>query len=87
MTDRKPRTAILRGLNDIASYIGVHPRTARSYIDQGMPATLIGTAWLTSPHLIDQWILSRHPADISASRQRRRLTKLKRAAEQRALYG
>ena len=55
-----PSTCILHGLEEIARYLRVHPRTVRRWIhDYALPAmqTPAGT-WITSPTLIDAWIIA-----------------------------
>jgi hypothetical protein len=54
-----PLTCILVGLEEIGGYLRVHRRTAYRWIhDLALPAmqTPAGT-WITSPSLIDAWII------------------------------
>jgi Helix-turn-helix domain len=54
-----PYTCILYGLEAIAAYLHVSPRTVRRWIDRcALPVMQAprGT-WITSPTLIDSWIL------------------------------
>jgi excisionase family DNA binding protein len=58
--DVVPRTCILHGLDEIARYLRIHRRTAWRWIhDYALPAMQSpnGT-WITSPTLIDAWILT-----------------------------
>ena len=65
-----PLTCILHGLDEIARYLRVHRRTAWRWIhDYGLPAmqTPAGT-WITSPALIDLWILACNRVQVGAKR-------------------
>lgn len=76
---------ILRTLSEIGEYMGLSPTTVAGYIEQGLPATRIGAAWITSTDLIDKWILSRHLEDVRAKRETRALRRMRQAAVQRML--
>ena len=64
---------VLWGLDDIARYMHVSRRTVRRWIDDiSLPAaqTPAGT-WITTTHLIDQWILAMNQAQMEAKRKER----------------
>jgi excisionase family DNA binding protein len=55
-----PSTKVLRGMDEIASYLRVHRRTALRWVhDYALPAGKItGSAYVTTTSLIDLWILA-----------------------------
>jgi hypothetical protein len=60
-----PSTHILRGLDEIAAYLKVTRRTAWRYINSyGLPALKLGPymPYITSPSLIDMWIIAARSA-------------------------
>jgi predicted site-specific integrase-resolvase len=53
-----PLTCILHGLDEIARYLHVSRRTARRWIQDGLPAMQTpADTWITTASLIDLWIL------------------------------
>lgn len=54
-----PLTCILRGLEEIARYLRVDKRTVRRWMNEcALPCMQTpGRMWITSPTLIDSWIL------------------------------
>jgi hypothetical protein len=67
-----PLTCILHGLDEIARYLHVSRRTARRWIQDGLPAMQTpANTWITSPALIDLWILevARYQRDLEKRKQ------------------
>ena len=67
-----PSTRILRGLEEIATYLQVHKRTAWRWIrDYDLPAMQAPSGtWQTSTSLIDLWILAAGKAQRVAQARR-----------------
>ena len=66
-----PYTRILYGLDEIARYLRVHKRTVWRWVHEiGLPAmqTPKGT-WITTPTLIDLWILSCNRLQVGSKRK------------------
>lgn len=76
---------MLRGIRAIANYIGCSEQTVNRYIEDGLPAAKAGAIWITSPAVIDMWILSKHDLDVRTKREIRMLKRLRSAALQRYL--
>ena len=74
---------MLRGIRAIAAYIGCSPQTVNRYIEEGLPAAKTGAIWVTSPAVIDMWILSKHDLDVRTKLELRMLRRLRAGAMQR----
>lgn len=75
----------LKGIKEIARYLGCHRTTVLRYIEAGLPAAKLGGVWVTSPQVIDMWILTKHPQDVAFKQEIRAIRRLRAAASGRLL--